>query len=222
MRSRRLLALLIVAASVLLVARRAGLWLVDSVAVPPHADAIVVLAGSLSDRVLEAADLYRDGFAPLVIVTREQAPRGEWALRQRGVKLPDADEQRRSALAQLGVPATAVVRIRRRAYSTESEAANVAQYACRHHLRRLIVVTSAAHTWRAGMIFRAALGPGREVTMRASRYDPFPARHWWRVRDAAKLVLSEYQKLANYFLHQRWKIRPCGGLRKLRPDRPPA
>jgi len=45
----------------------AGRLLVVSDPLPPRADAIVVLAGSIPDRVLEAADLYRTGIAPRII-----------------------------------------------------------------------------------------------------------------------------------------------------------
>ena len=218
MRSRSFLALLLLVGC-LFAGRQAGHWLVASDPLPEHADAIVVLAGSVSDRVLEAADLYAVGLAPRVIVTRERPARGEWALAQRGVRLPDSDALRRSALEQLGIPPTAIVRLRRRAWSTESEAEIVARYACRHRLHRLVIVTSAAHTYRAGLIFRHALAPTVTVSMRAARHNSFPAAHWWRVRHAAKLVLSEYQKLANYLLVQQWRIAPCGGLRPVSAGR---
>lgn len=199
---------------------QAGRYLVASDPLPAHADAIVMLAGSLADRSMETADLYAQGIAARVIVTRERPARAEWALKQRGVTIPDADMLRRATLEQLGVPGSAIVRLRRRTYSTESEAATIARYACSHRLRSLVVVTSASHTYRAGRILRDSLEPQVKIYMRASRYDPFPVERWWRVRHAAKLVLSEFQKLANYLLVQRWRIEPCGGLRRLRPAPP--
>src|SRR5439155_972285 len=81
----------------------------------PSADAIVVLAGSIPTRVLEAADLYRTGLAARVVVTRERLARGESVLRVRGVHIPESDELTIAALEQLGVPAHAIVRLRRRA-----------------------------------------------------------------------------------------------------------
>src|SRR5207245_31788 len=70
----------------------AGRLLVAADPLPPRADAIVILAGSVPDRTLEAADLYRAGLAPRVVVTRERLPRGQAALRARGVRLPESDE----------------------------------------------------------------------------------------------------------------------------------
>ena len=46
--------------------RRAGTWLVKE-SVPSHADALVLLMGNFTDRVLQTADLYRSGIADRVI-----------------------------------------------------------------------------------------------------------------------------------------------------------
>src|SRR5438876_1029425 len=66
----------------------------------------------------------------------------------------------------------------------------------------------------AGSVPDQALGRGIELAMRPSRSDAFTAARWWRVRRDAKLVLSEYEKLANYWLTQSWRIAPCGGIRR--------
>ncbi|MGE5359454.1 MAG: hypothetical protein ACM3NQ_10585, partial [Bacteroidales bacterium] len=54
-----------------------------------HADAILVLAGTFAERPLEAADLYRAGFAPLIVLTREAPDGGQQALAHRGMPMPD-------------------------------------------------------------------------------------------------------------------------------------
>lgn len=190
----------------------AGRFLVVADPLPPSADAIVVLAGSVPDRTLEAVDLYHAGVARRVVVTRERLPRGEAALHARGVVLPESDRETVDVLEQLGVPSAAIRVLRRRNKSTESEARTIARDACAHGYRRLVVVTSRPHTRRARLILRRALEPRVTVAIRPARYDPFAAGRWWRVRRDAKLVLSEYQKLANFWLRERWVIRPCGGL----------
>src|SRR6266446_5513294 len=202
----------------------AGRLLVVADPLPPRADAIVILAGSVPDRTLEAADLYRAGLAPRVVVTRERLPRGQAALRARGVRLPESDELTVTALRELGVPPGAIVVLHRRGVSTESEARTIARWACARRLRRLIVVTSRAHSRRARLILRQALGRGIALAMHPSRYDAFAPARWWRVRRDAKIVLSEYEKLANYWLTESWRIAPCGGLRRSpasAPDRRP-
>ena len=211
----RLLALVVAVAAVFLAAvPLAGRLLVVADPLPPSADAIVVLAGSIPSRVLEAADLYRAGLAPRIVVTRERLARGESALHARGVHLPESDELTISALEQLGVPRHAIVRLRRRARSTETEARTVARYACSHRLRRLVVVTSRAHSRRARLIYRRALGAAVAVAVRPSRYDVFSTTRWWHVRRDAKIVLYEYERLAHHWLRERWTIKTCGGLRR--------
>lgn len=201
-------------AGTLLVGRLAGRFLVVSDPLPVHADAIVIVAGSMPDRTLEAIDLYRAGVAPRIVVTREKLPRGEWLLRARGVRFPESDERTLAALAQLGVPPAAVIHLRRRNHSTESEARTVARWACRRHVGRLVAVTSRPHSRRLKLIFARALGPGVALTVRPTRYDPFAPGRWWRIRRDAKLVLTEYVKLAHYWLEERWQIHPCGGLHR--------
>src|SRR5216683_2130084 len=110
--------------------------------------AAVAAALLAAGRVLVVADLYRAGVASRVVVTRERLHRGDAALRARGVRLPEGDELTVTALRELGVPPGAIVVLRRRAVSTESEARTIARWACARRLRRLIVVTSRAHSRR--------------------------------------------------------------------------
>ena len=181
---------------------------------PDTADAIVILAGSIRDRTLEAARLYRTGIAPRVVVTRETLPPGEPALRSAGIELPESDALTRTALIGLGVPPSAIVTLRRRAQSTASEATTIGRWACARRMHRLVVVTSPAHTRRARLVLDRALGPGIALTVRPSTASAFAGGRWFHVRRDAKAVLAEWQKLAHYWIRERWQLRPCGGLRR--------
>jgi uncharacterized SAM-binding protein YcdF (DUF218 family) len=179
---------------------------------PAAADAIVIMAGSLADRSLAAADLYHAGLAPRVVVTREQLRSGEAALHARGVTLPENHDLTITALEALGIPRAAIVVLTRRNDSTESEARTIARWACRRRSRHLIVVTSRPHARRARRILREALGPAIALSLAPTRYDPFQARRWWRDRRSAKFVWWEYEKLLHYWLREHWQMEPCGGL----------
>jgi len=220
MRGALVTALLAIAAVMGAALVLAGRFLVVADPLPTHADAIVMLAGSIPDRVLETAELYRSGVAPRVVVTRERLRAGDAALRARGVRLPEPDEMAVTALERLGVPERAIVRLRRRTHSTESEAATIARWACRTRIGRLIVVTSRAHTRRSRLIFDRMLGGRMALIVRPSRFDSFSGRRWWRVRRDAKTVLYEWERLVHYWLDERWTIRPCGGLRPARGPAP--
>ena len=220
---RALVAIVVLAVALAMVALPlAGRLLVVADPLPASADAIVVLAGSIPTRVLEAGDLYRSGLAPRVVITRERLLRGDAALRARGVRLPESDELTRAALEQLGVPPHAIIRLRRRTRSTENEARTVARWACAHRLHRLVIVTSRPHSRRARLIYQRALAPTVAVTIRPSRYDIFSAQHWWRVRRDAKIVLYESERLLHHWLRERWTIKHCGGLRRDRRGPPRA
>lgn len=201
----------VLAAAALLAARGAARVLVVSDPLPGHADAIVVLAGSPPGRLLEAAALFARGLAPRVVLTRERRSTGHVALERRGVPVADPVVEARRQLGALGVPSEAIAVVSGRAYSTTSEARLVARWACRTRVRALVVVTSPSHTRRARAILRRVLPRDTALAVVAARADYFPHRRWWRSRRTAKLVLSEYQKLANYWLRERWTLTPCGG-----------
>jgi len=205
-------ALVALGTAVLLFAGRA---LVAADPLPAHADAIVILAGSVPDRTLEAVDLYHAGIAPRVVVTRERLQRGDAALHARGVRLPESADEAVLVLRRLGVPESAIVVLRRPTTSTETEARTIARYVCRQHFHRVVVVTWKAHSRRARWILTRAFGPGVEIIMRPTRYDYFSPRRWWRVRRDSKIALLEWEKLLHYLFLERWQIEPCGGLRRI-------
>ena len=192
----------------------AGRFLTIADPLPHAADAIVVMAGSIHDRSLEAARLYRTGIAPRVVVTRETMHPGEAALRAAGVELPESDALTRTALIGLGVPPSAIVTLRRRTHSTASEASTIGRWACARGMHRLVVVTSPSHTRRARLVLARALGPDIALAVRPSTANAFAGGRWFHVRRDAKYVLAEWQKLANYWVRERWQLRPCGGLRR--------
>lgn len=202
-----LAALLALAIASLPLLSAAGRFLVEDDP-PRHVDAIVVLAGSYPDRILEAAALYRDGWAPRLILCREPDNAGFRKLRDLGVRVPRPVELNRAVAEQLGVPADAITVLDRPANSTVSEADAVLAYALGRDYRSLLVVTSKYHTHRAAMIYRHLAGGHIDVLVRAARDDPFQPDGWWRDRASARRVAIEYQKLLTFLLVDRWRMAP--------------
>ena len=165
------------------------------------ADAIVVLAGSEVDRWLEAADLYREGLAPVILMSPGYVdPLGD-ELRARGIRLPRAIDLHKDALMQLGVPAAGIEIMPLGYDNTADEAAGVRLIAQPRGWKRLIIVTSKYHTRRARFAFERELrGTAIEVQVRGSRYDRSQPVGWWRHRADLRFVISELQKLAAYWL----------------------
>ena len=86
-------------------------------------DAIVVLAGSRVDRWLEAVDLFKEGWAPRVVLSPGPVSTLEVKLRGEGLRLPREGDLARDAVLSLGVPADAVTVMPGGVDNTAAEAA---------------------------------------------------------------------------------------------------
>src|SRR3982750_996632 len=62
------------------------------------ADAIFMLAGVRIERCLETVELYKAGYAPLIVLSPGRMDPGELLLRQRGIRLPAEVDVQRDAL----------------------------------------------------------------------------------------------------------------------------
>src|SRR6185369_12517092 len=69
------------------------------------ADAILMLGGARAERCLEAYELYKAGYAPVIVLSPGRLEDAELLLRDRGVRLPPEVDLQRDVLRQLGVPA---------------------------------------------------------------------------------------------------------------------
>jgi uncharacterized SAM-binding protein YcdF (DUF218 family) len=165
------------------------------------ADAIFVLAGTRLERPLEGLELYKEGYAPVIILSPGQAEAGEEVLRQRGIRFPSDVELELEALIQMGLPRAAILPTSGYVDNTAQEATLLRAMVKAHGWHRVIVVTSKYHTRRAGFAFRRGLaGTGAEVVMRASRYDPSDPAHWVLRRRDVRFAISEWMKLILYRL----------------------
>lgn len=175
---------------------------------PIRGDAILVLSGSVPDRILEAVDLFHDGFAPRIVLTREPPLAGLAVLRQRGVSLPERHDENRRIAEALGVPPEALEVLPGTASSTYAEAAVVIEQLQERGLQRILLVTSRAHSFRAARIFRTMAAGQLSFVIRPSRHDTFDSKLWWKRRGFARRVANEYAKLMTFELVDRWRGSP--------------
>lgn len=165
---------------------------------PVQADVIVVLAGSV-ERAFYAADLYRQGFAPLVLVSRPERERGQRMLDELGIDLPAEEDVNIQVLQRKGVPHQHIRVVGAGSRSTFEEALAVREAIAGKRLR-VMVVTSPYHVRRAGMIFRKILGDApAELRVVGNPYENFPEK-WWNDQNAARNVVLESAKLLYYLL----------------------
>ena len=168
-----------------------------------RADALVVLGGSASyvERTRRAAELFKEGRAPRVILT-DDGERGGWSSSEQ--RNPFFVERAAEELRGAGVPDECIEVLPRQLSSTHEEAEALRAHASQRGYTSLLVVTSAYHsrrarwTWRrvfegSGITFGLeAVAPGTESPRFAT---------WWFYPSGWRQVAGEYVKLAYYFWH---------------------
>jgi uncharacterized SAM-binding protein YcdF (DUF218 family) len=165
-----------------------------------RADVIVVLAGARVDRWLEAVDLFKEGWAPTIVLSPGPVSTLETKLRGQGLKLPREGDIARDAVLSLGVPADAVSVMPGGVDNTAAEAAALHRLlpAAAH---RVIVVTSTYHVRRAGFAFRREFaGTTVEILVRGSRYTEARPSRWWTRREDIRYLMNELPKYLAYKL----------------------
>jgi uncharacterized SAM-binding protein YcdF (DUF218 family) len=165
-----------------------------------QADVIFVLGGSRLDRVAEAGDLFREGWAPKILLSRQMLEGAEIVLRQRGLHVPTETDNHRLVLGQMGVPPQAIEETVEQ-LTTASESVQLRALAQANRWSRVIVVTSRLHTARARLTMRRRLDDiGVRVIMRATRYDQTNLDRWWASRADFRFGLLEAQKMLVYWI----------------------
>lgn len=168
-----------------------------------HADAIAVLSGSSAyvERTRRAAQLFREGCAPEIILTDDNE-RGGWSSEQQ--RNPFFVERASEELRRAGVPAEKIVVLPLpQAAGTYDESLTLRDYATTHDLHALLVVTSTYHSrralWTLRRVFRGSgVAVGLDPTA-AGDASPAPFA-WWLDRRGWQTVATEYPKLVYYWL----------------------
>lgn len=166
------------------------------------ADAIVVFSGSSTyiERADWAARLYREGRAPVVVLTDDKLLSGWNAAEDRN---PYFYEMAAKELQARGVPAEKIRVVSEAALGTYDESVNLCQFANSHQLKKLLIVTSAYHSRRALWSMRhACAGTGIETGVNGPPpgwQTPAPSR-WWLRRWGWRVVAGEYVKMVYYRL----------------------
>lgn len=163
------------------------------------ADAIVVLSGSSAyvERTRKAAQLYREGRAPLVLLTNDQT-RGGWSSAQQ--RNPFFVERATDELIKAGVPADSIRIVPGIAETTRDEALIVRDYSVSERLRSVLIVTSSYHSRRAlRTLRRAVYGTGIVVGVDPAPEDSLRSATWWLRPEGWRTVGVEFVKLVYYW-----------------------
>jgi hypothetical protein len=180
-----------------------GGWL-ESQGRPEKADYIVPLPGD-DGRLIKAAELYKQGFAPRILVSREQRSSGDFYATQLRV------------LEQQGVPGTSVIPFG----STQTAIADTAD-AFRTFVEgrkiKAIVVASGIQSLRTRVIFEEVVPRGRFIVVSAT--DASVGRPWWNSQESAMRTVLEATQLAQYWIgsHLRTPVKPGNPALEPRPS----
>ena len=184
-----------------LIAWAAARWLVVGSDLA-RADAIVILSGSAlySERAQWAAQLYREGRAPRVILTHDDQLGGWGAAEEKNLF---TYERSLKELGRVGMPREKVEVLMQPVSNTYEEATLLREYAATHRLRSILFVTSAHHSRRALWTLRRVFqGSGIEIGLSPATPGPRSpsAATWWLLPRGWRIVAGEYLKLVYYRL----------------------
>jgi uncharacterized SAM-binding protein YcdF (DUF218 family) len=171
-----------------------GRWLVVQDPLS-HADVIVVLSGRLPERAIEAARVFRAGYADQIWISPPIAPVEE--LKAMNIAFLGEDFYNEKVLIAKGVPADAIRILDQPDANTEAEVRQIAQDLRKFNYHSVIIVTSKAHTRRVRTIWRKLVGSDPQMSVRYAQDDPYDGAHWWRHTQDGLDVVRESLGLLN-------------------------
>ena len=186
-----------------------GQWLVAEDELQ-ESDMIVVLMGSVYDRILEVADLYDEGYSDRIVLINSYIAAKDIIV-SRGIKVFGDTLLSKMAVIDLGIPEEDVLLLEGNSRSTQDEALTIREYIrSNREIESIILVTSKFHSGRAKKIFKKALSVlDREIDIYSSpsKYDSSNVNQWWRNREDFQWVIFEYLKLANFYFREQFLLK---------------
>ncbi len=171
-----------------------GRWLVIEDPLT-KAQAIMVLSGAMPVRAVEAAKLYREGYAPEIWLTHSTEP-GE-TLEKMGIPFFGEDQYNKLVLIHEGVPPQAIHVLDPPIVNTVDEIKVAAATLKPGKDAAVILVTTKVHTRRVHLLWHRLAADQAHAIVRAASADPFDPRHWWSTSSDALDVVRELLGLLN-------------------------
>ncbi len=165
---------------------------------PMRADLIYVLGGDYITRIPYAASLYAEGWAPKVVIPRENMGQQHRDAHNRQEHFTDASLR---ILREKGLPSSALMEwaVREGVQSTADELRALAVYSETFpEVTRVLVITSQYHTRRVSYTASRML-PGRvECIVLGTPGSEGGIEDWWKRPGSRQTVIDEYRKLLYY------------------------
>ena len=171
-----------------------GRWLVAEDPLE-KAQAIVILSGRMPLRALEAAKLYRGGYAPSVWLTHSTEPGA--TLEAIGISYTSEDAYNAQVLMREGVPADSIRVLQPPIINTADEIAAISSALGEEKVKTVIIVTNKVHTRRVHILWHRLVATHGRAIIRGTSDDPFEPRRWWRTTGDALDVVREFLGILN-------------------------
>jgi uncharacterized SAM-binding protein YcdF (DUF218 family) len=171
-----------------------GKWLVKEDPLQP-ATAIAVLSGNIPSRALEAATLYRQGYAKEIWLTHPGFTSN--ALRAFGISYPCEDDFNIRVLRRQGVPAKAIRVLDAPIVNTAEELDVISSALQTRGGQKVIIVTNLAHTRRVHILWTKYFTSRGDAIVHAVSDDGFAADHWWKNSGDLNQVTHEILGILN-------------------------
>ncbi len=158
---------------------------------PVKSDVIIVLGGGSGERELQASRLYKEHYAPYIIVSNGGT---------RGKPSTEMAEKEIEWLRGYGVPDTAIIP-ELQSQSTYGNAVFSEVTMEKYNFRSAIVVSSSYHMRRGQYIFNKVFkGSGIRLTYCEAKVPDYSPNLWWTTLRGWGFTMSEYEKLAGYLI----------------------
>jgi uncharacterized SAM-binding protein YcdF (DUF218 family) len=162
-----------------------------------HSRAIVVFGGAAPFRSMEAATLYKQGWAPEVWVTTGRQRADDVTLARLGIERPPEHYYNLQVLERLGVPSSAIRVLGAPVANTAEEIGVIAERLRHVGGGNVILVTSQYHTRRVRFFWRRVATPGAEARVHYARGEPLDPRRWWSNSTEMIAVAREWVGMIN-------------------------
>ena len=171
-----------------------GHWLVKEDPVQ-KAEAIAVLSGNFPARALEAASLYRNGYAHEIWLTHP-GPQSD-TLTQLGIYYPSEADFNYRVLRRQGVPAKAIHVLESPIINTQDELEAMSNALQQRNFASIIVVTNKAHTRRVHELWNKLESARGKVIVHGIVNDDFQPSAWWTRTGDTHQVIHEVLGMIN-------------------------
>jgi uncharacterized SAM-binding protein YcdF (DUF218 family) len=171
-----------------------GHWLVKEDSLR-KAHAIAVLSGSFPARALEAASLYREGYASEIWLTHP-GPQSE-ALTQMGIHYPSEADFNYQVLRRQGIPARAIHVLDAPIINTADELDVISSTLRQKNNASVIVVTNKAHTRRVHELWDRFDSNRGKIIVHGIANDDFQPSAWWTRTTDTHQVIHEILGMIN-------------------------